>query len=206
MIKSLKPYFKLSLENLKIVNPQADAIFAYLFIASISFISAIAYYGELGYFDSPLCIAGTAPVYVTGSWELAAITSSILALGSWLILKYFPHTGLGASYNAIVSQVLCAFIMHFGGGSGEAHFPFFVFISFLVFYRHWWPIVLACGVIGLHHVFFYVMQAIGMPVVLFSCQSLGILVAHISVALVQTAMLCYIAMLMADELKDSPSI
>jgi len=193
-------------ESLKIVNPKADAIFAYLFIASVPFISGIAYYGELGYFNNEICSIDSQPIYVTGSWELAFFLSSFLSIGSWWISQSLSHTGWGATYNAVVSQVLCALVMHFGGGSGEAHFPFFVFISFLVIYRHWWPIVLACTVIGSHHIFFYVMQNVGLPVILFSCLSFGTLAVHVSVAVVQTAMLCYIAFLMVKELRTSEQL
>jgi diguanylate cyclase (GGDEF)-like protein len=178
-------------------NQQADATFALLFALSTPFVAGLAYLGSHGMFNSRICSVGAVPVVVSGSWLIALVITVPLALGSYLIWRYFSARNYGAIYNALVSQVFCALIMHFGGGSGEAHFPFFIFTSFLLYYRDWKPIAIASVTIGLHHILFYGLQLSGTPVVLFSCLNKATLLGHLAAALVQGAVLSYIAVRMA---------
>jgi len=119
--------------------------------------------------------------------------AGLIALGSVLIWKWRPGQAIGATYNAVGSMVFSALVMHFGGGAGEAHFPFFIFTSFLLYYRAWRPIAYACGVILSHHLGFFTLQGLGVPVVLFSCLDGQTLFIHLAAGLGQCALLGYIA-------------
>jgi PAS domain S-box-containing protein len=175
----------------------ADAIFALLFAATTPFVAWLAYLGGKGTFDSQICQTGATPIVVTGTWQMALAATLALTAGSCLIWSRFSSRGWGATYNAVASMVFAALIMHFGGGSGEAHFPFFVFTSFLIYYRNWRPIAVACCAIALHHFGFFALQGLGSPVVLFACLSSKTLTVHILAAVVQGAMLGFIAERMA---------
>lgn len=176
---------------------EADGIFAVLFLIGIPAVTLLAWWAQMGRFNSQICQIGSAPTVVSGSWQLAFSIAAFVAAGSCWIWYRNAGTGLGANWNAVGSMVFSALIMHFGGGSGEAHFPFFVFISFLIFYRDWRPIALACVVISAHHIAFFALQGMGVPVVLFNCISVGTLVAHLVVAAVQGVVLGFMAEQMA---------
>lgn len=181
---------------------EADGIFFWLFAATTPLVTWVAWVGQSGRFNSAICQAGAAPIIVTGNWWLAMLIATFITAGSLLIWRRYSASGWGASWNAVGSMVLAALIMHFGGGSGEAHFPFFVFTSFLIYYHNWRPIAVACGVIAAHHVAFFVLQGIGVPVVLFACITTGTLTAHLVIAAVQCVMLSFMAERMAQNTKD----
>lgn len=176
---------------------EADGIFALLFLICTPAVTLLAWWAQMGHFNSHICQVGSVPTVVTGNWQLAFSIAAIVAtVSSWIWYRN-ASTRLGANWNAVGSMIFSALIMHFGGGSGEAHFPFFVFASFLIFYRDWRPIALACVVISAHHITFFALQVMGIPVVLFSCISIGTLVAHLAVAAVQGIVLGFMAEHMA---------
>jgi diguanylate cyclase (GGDEF)-like protein/PAS domain S-box-containing protein len=116
-----------------------------------------------------------------------------MAFGSVLIRTHWSGQPLGATYNAVTAMVFSALIMHFGGGSGEAHFPFFIFTSFLLYYRAWRPIAYACAAILAHHLGFFTLQGLQVPVVVFSCLDSITLLIHVGAGLGQCGLLGYIA-------------
>lgn len=172
----------------------ADAIFAGMFVGLTPILGALAYYGASGRFSSAVCsTANGAPAVIVGSWSIALWIAGLAALGSVSIWRYRPGQMLGGLYNAGVAMVFSALIMHFGGGHGEAHFPFFIFISFLLYYRDWRPIAFACAVILSHHLGFFALQGLGLPVVIFACLDSTTLFVHILAGLGQCGLLGYIA-------------
>ena len=124
---------------------------------------------------------------------LALAIAGMTALGSTLIWKFRRGQELGATYNAVASMIFSALVMHFGGGTGEAHFPFFIFLSILLYYRAWRPIAYACAAILFHHFGFFTLQSMGMPVVVFSCLDGTTLLVHTAAGLGQGLLLGYIA-------------
>lgn len=149
-------------------------------------------------FAADVCAANASPVVLSTDWRLALLVSATVTAGSMLIWRWRSISAWGGSYNAIASMVLAALFMHFGGGSGEAHFPFFVLTSFLLYYQNWRPIAIACVTIALHHIGLYGLQSLGIRfLVLFSCPTLGTLATHLLIATIQGVMLSYMAQRLA---------
>lgn len=172
----------------------ADGVFAALFVGLTPTLGFLAYSSTKNPFSSAICSAANgAPFAIVGSWIFALLISGSVALGSMLIWRLRPGRHWGAMYNAAAAMVFSALIMHYGGGSGESHFPFFIFTSFLLYYRAWRPIAFACAVILSHHVGFFALQGAGVPVVVFSCLDGTTLFIHIVAGLGQCTLLGYIA-------------
>ncbi|RQH04990.1 putative bifunctional diguanylate cyclase/phosphodiesterase [Paraburkholderia dinghuensis] len=172
----------------------ADGIFAALFVGLTPVITGLAYFSTRWSITSTICTAAkSVPLIIGGGWPLALMLAGPLALGSVLIWKLRPGQRLGTMYNAVTSMVFSALIMHFGGGAGEAHFPFFIFTSFLLYYRSWRPIGLACAVILAHHLGFFALQSVNVPVVVFHSVDGRTLLVHLAAGVGQCALLGYIA-------------
>ncbi|RZI44804.1 EAL domain-containing protein [Herbaspirillum sp. HC18] len=172
----------------------ADGIFAGMFAGLVPMVAALAWYSANSTINPAVCTAsGGAPTVIGGGWGLALLISGLAALGSAYVWKFWPGQAIGGMYNAVASMIFAALIMHFGGGAGEAHFPFFIFISFLLYYRAWRPIALACAVILTHHAAFFIMQGLGVPVVVFACLNGATLANHFISGLGQCVLLGYIA-------------
>lgn len=172
----------------------ADRIFAVLLAVLAPVVGVVANMSATGAIAPEVCAAGTAgPVPVAGSWPVALLISGLTALGSALIWRMRAGAPIGGIYNAVAAVVFAALLMHFGGGRGEMHLPFFILSSLLLYYRATWPIAIACGMIVSHHLGFFTMQSMGIPVVAFSCLDGNTLLMHLLTVLVQCALLWYIA-------------
>lgn len=80
-------------------------------------------------------------------------------------------------------------------GLVEMHFEIFVVMAFLIYYRDWAIIVTSVGVVAVHHVLFFILQANGADVYIFAegYVTLGILAIHAGFAITEGAVLCVIA-------------
>ena len=130
-----------------------------------------------------------------------------VAVGGWLATQ---HPGalptrlfMGAAY-----MVLSATLIHAGNGMIELHFAIFVMLAFLLIYRDWRPIVVAAGVIAVHHVAFAQGQVSGMPVLLLppddvarysTVQVYGVVLVHAAFVVIETVVLCVLAMRLRKE-------
>ncbi|HYD94602.1 MAG TPA: EAL domain-containing protein [Noviherbaspirillum sp.] len=180
--------------NLQKTRTHADGIFAALFAALTPMVAGLAYYSTSGRIGAAVCSAGGgAPTVIGGGWLLALLAAGLTTLGSAWVWKHRPGRRIGEIYNAVASMVFAALVMHYGGGHGEAHFPFFIFVSFLLYYRSWRPIALACAAILVHHLAFFMLQRAGAPVVVFACIDGATLLSHIAAGLGQCVLLGYIA-------------
>lgn len=178
---------------------QVDAIFACMFVTLTPVIGALAYFVASGRFSPSMCsIDGSALVVIGGSWSIAPWIAGLAALGSALIWRYRPGRMLGRLYNAGVAMLFSALIMHFGGGHGEAYFPFYLFISFLLYYRDWRPIAFACALILAHHLGFFAFQGLDVLPAVFTCLDSTTLLIHIFAGLGQCVLIGYIAARMGE--------
>lgn len=172
----------------------ADKIFAGLFAGLTPVLGLIANMTAAGAIAPAVCATGSVgPVVVSGSWSGAMLIAGLTALGSALVWRFRPGEAIGGIYNAVAAMAFSALFMHFGGGHYATHLPVFIFTSLLLYYRAVWPIAIACSVIVSHHLAFFTMQGLGVPVVAFSCLDGNILLIHILAILGQGALLAYVA-------------
>lgn len=180
--------------SLRQTRTHADKLFAVLFAAMTPALVGLAYFDKTGAASAATCSVATfPPAIMGGNWLAAFLIAGVVACGSVLIWRHRPGETIGGIYNATAAMVFSALFMHFGGGYGEAHLPFFIFTSLLLYYRAIWPIAIACGVIVSHHLGFFTLQGLGVPVVAFSCLDRNALFIHTLAAVGQCSLLGYIA-------------
>lgn len=100
---------------------------------------------------------------------------------------------------AVALMVFCALNIHQAFGMIELHFGIFVLLALLLWYRDWRPIVLGAVVAAVHHVSFNYFQEMGYGVMCFTKPGLGIVAAHATYVVVETVVLCGLAILLRRE-------
>lgn len=174
-------------------NP--DRLMAWILCATVPLVVLLAAITAGDVVSTAYCTQGAVSpeLVITGHWTTALIISSLVSLGSYLLMRSRPGSLVTRLYNGFAVMAMAALFMHFGGGYGEAHFPFFVLLSFLVYYRDWRPIAFACVVITVHHLGFYALESAGWPVIVFSCLDMQVLAIHLAAGASQGLVLGYIA-------------
>ncbi|MDD3354465.1 methyl-accepting chemotaxis protein [Zoogloea sp.] len=168
-------------------HTRIDGLTAFRAKADRLFIATLA-----GHLLLCLIIAG-----ITDRWA-AALTVGVPA---FLVPLMLSRTAQGALVTRIA--VACAFmvfsalLIHQTQGTIEAHFGIFVLLAFLVLYCDWRPLLAAAALIALHHVSFAWLQATGAGVFVFpEVDGIGKVVIHAVYVVVETALLCYMALLL----------
>ena len=94
----------------------------------------------------------------------------------------------------IATMIFSALLIHQAHGMIEMHFSIFVLLAFLLYYRDWLPIVVAAGVIAVHHLAFNYLQAAGAPVYVFnSGTGLNLVLIHAAFVVFEAGLLVYMA-------------
>jgi methyl-accepting chemotaxis protein len=87
-------------------------------------------------------------------------------------------------------------------GMIEMHFGFFVLLAFLLFYRDWVPLVVAVGVVAVHHFAFDFLQRSGAPVWVFAANTgFSIVLIHAAYAIFETGLLIVMAVRLRAEIE-----
>jgi methyl-accepting chemotaxis protein len=87
-------------------------------------------------------------------------------------------------------------------GMIEMHFGVFVLLAFLLFYRDWVPLVVAVGVVAVHHFAFDFLQRSGAPVWVFAANTgFSIVLIHAAYAIFETALLIVMAVRLRAEIE-----
>ena len=97
---------------------------------------------------------------------------------------------------AVALMVFSALHIHQAAGMTEVHFGIFVLLAFLLCYRDWFVIVVAAAVIAVHHFSFNYFQELGYGVRCLSEPGFGKIVVHAAYVIVETGVLCYLAVVM----------
>ena len=100
---------------------------------------------------------------------------------------------------AVALMVMSALHIHQAAGMTEVHFGIFVLLAFLLCYRDWIVIVTAATVIALHHLSFNYLQELGFGVRCLVEPGLGKVVVHAAYVVVETGVLCYLAVVMKGQ-------
>jgi methyl-accepting chemotaxis protein len=91
---------------------------------------------------------------------------------------------------------MVALHIQLGRGTVEFHFGVFVVLALLLIYRDWRPIVLAAGLIAVHHVLFDRLQAGGVGVYCLAAPDFTKVMLHAGYVVVQTGVEVYMALTM----------
>ena len=136
------------------------------------------------------------------------LTSILIALPTLLVTgaaTYFlPGERLTRCIFAAGHMILAACMIQQAQGMIEMHFGIFVLLACLVIYRDWLEILVAAGVIAVHHLVFNFLQAGGYGVWVFAQgASFSLVVLHALYVVVEAAVLIYFARNAAAEAVES---
>jgi methyl-accepting chemotaxis protein len=125
-----------------------------------------------------------------GTWtEAFVIGGPALAMPAFLAWSK-PGSVLTRCAIGAALMIFAALGIHQAHGMLEMHFAVFVLLAFLLIYRDWRPIVVAAGVIAVHHVAFHFLQGAGAKVWGFpTAGSFLIVLVHAAYVVFETALL-----------------
>ena len=147
---------------------------------------------------------GLSSLHDTLKWSL------IVGLPTALIVSTMVYLASGAR---ITRQIVAASLMifaalhiHQAAGMTELHFGIFVLLAFLLCYRDWSVVVVAAGVIAVHHLSFNYMQELGYGVMCLTKPGLGMVFTHAAYVVAETAVLAYLAVMLQRESVQSAEL
>ncbi len=123
-----------------------------------------------------------APWY--GTWLPAILVGVPAALVPIALLRSDPSSGLAKVATGMAAMFFSALYIHQSRGMTEMHFHVFVAMALLLAFRDWRPIVAAAATIAVHHASFAVLQAMSLPVYLYSTRMNPYLLTAIHAAFV----------------------
>ncbi len=119
----------------------------------------------------------------------------------FLIYRLSPGTLATRLAVACAFMIFAALMIQQSHGLTEIHFGIFVLLAFLLYYRDWRPLVVAAGLIAVHHVGFGLMQAnqIGGILLISGNASIAIIVLHAAYVVFEAALLIYMSVILRRE-------
>ena len=133
-----------------------------------------------GFANDGVLLAATVGGLLIGMAFAAAMLSGGKT-GSQVLL---PALGMG----------MVALLIHAARGHAEAHFAVFAFLAVTIVYRHWLPVVVAAGVIAVHHLSFNFFQQWGWGPICFTEPSLGKVLEHAAYVVAEAVILVFLAL------------
>ena len=146
--------------------------------------------------------------FFTGTLPLALA----VALPAWLVplAIYRAAPGSVASRLAIACALMIysALTIQQTQGMTETHFGIFTLLAFLLYYRDWRPIVVAAGLIAVHHVAFGALQYLGTGgvYVLDGEVHVGVIVLHAAYVVFEAGVLIFMAGILQREAVESAMV
>ena len=128
-----------------------------------------------------------------GTWAQALLVGGGTALVLTLLNSLVGGGRLMRCCMAAAFMVMSALHINQSGGVLEMHFGIFVLLAFLVYYRDWLPIVVAAGVIAVHHLSFFALQQQGVGVYVVQQGTWPIIFLHAFYVVLESAILIYLA-------------
>ena len=129
------------------------------------------------------------------TWAEAIIIGGAAAIVPSLIGRIAPGALLSRLAIASSFMIITGLLIHQAHGMIEVHFSVFVLLAFLLYYRDWKPVVMAAGVIAVHHLSFYFMQEMDAPVYIIPETNglLWVILLHAVFVVFETAILVIMA-------------
>ena len=140
---------------------------------------------------------GLSQIYSTW-WEAVYIGLSTAGLVTFLVL-ILPGNALTRSVIGAAFMVMSALHIHQAHGMIEMHFGIFVLLAFLLYYRDWFVILIAAGVIAVHHLTFNFMQEAGFPVYVLTTTGIEIVLIHAGYVVFESIILVTMAVFLKKE-------
>ena len=141
------------------------------------------------------------------TWSEALFIGLPAALVPTLLSRMQPGARITRIAVGIAFMAFSALVIHQAHGMIEMHFGIFVLLAFLLYYRDWLTILVAAGVIAVHHLAFYLFQVWGMGVFLFpEVNGIELVLIHAAYVVFETAILLYMARISHAEALQSAEI
>lgn len=147
---------------------------------------------------------GLAPWYDT--WKMAVLVGGPFALVPTLLMYFSPGSRLTRVVVAAALMMFCALHIQQAMGVTELHFGIFVLLAVLLCYRDWLVIVVAAGVIALHHLTFNYFQQLGYGTICFTEPGFGRVLAHAGYVVAETLALSIIAIWLARDARQAAEL
>lgn len=137
---------------------------------------------------------------IYNTWSEALVIGIPAAALPLFLTYWLPGSRITRVAHGLAFMVFSALLIHQVNGMVELHFSIFVLLAFLLFYRDWLPILLAAGLIAVHHLSFNYLQEAGLGVYIFEFRTgLDIVMIHAGFVVFETALLIYMAIIMQKE-------
>ena len=136
------------------------------------------------------------------SWGQALLVGGGTAVCMSLLYGLIGGQRLYRCAIAAAFMVIAALHINQSQGLLETHFGIFVLLAFLLSYRDWLPIVVAAGVIALHHFAFFALQQQGVGVHVVQQGNWGVIFLHAFYVVLETAILVYLAIQSAAQARE----
>ena len=140
---------------------------------------------------------------MTDTWLEAIILGGLILAFPLFAIKAFPALPLTRYSVGIALQLMTALHIQQASGLTELHFEVFVVLAFLSIYRDSRVVLISTLTVAVHHILFFVLQSGGSSIYIFEegRVTFGILAIHAGFAVVEGALLMYIAKIADKEAK-----
>lgn len=142
------------------------------------------------------------------TWVEAIVIGGATAAALTAIFRLSPGTAISRIAMAAGFMVMTALHIHQAQGMIEIHFGVFVLLALLLYYRDWLPILVAAGVIAVHHVTFFYLQSNGSGLWLLQTTDHGwwVVFLHACYVVVESALLIWLSLDLKREALQSTEI
>lgn len=132
--------------------------------------------------------------------EAALVGIPALLVPLWL-LKTLPFSRLSQHSAALSAMIFAALHIHQLNGLIEVHFEIFILMATLIVFKNGWLFVSAVGLVAIHHLSFFVLQANGAQVFIFDKARLvtTTVIIHAVYAIVEGVVAGFIAKTLYDD-------
>ncbi len=138
------------------------------------------------------------------TWLEALLIGVPAAAMPWVLIKKRGHGALPRMACALAMMIFSALFIHQSRGMTEMHFHVFVGLAMLLLLRDARAIIAAAGLIAVHHVGFAVLQAVSLPIFIYTTEMNFVLltVVHAAFVVAEVAVIAPFAHSMREEWKE----
>jgi methyl-accepting chemotaxis protein len=154
-----------------------------------------------------LWLASFGFAFLDSTWILWAVVGTAISLAGTGIWRMVPGSLASRMVMAVSLMLYAALMIQQAHGLTESHFGIFSLLAYLTFYRDWRPIVVAAGLIAVHHALFYVLQANGLPIYLFQHSHMfSMVLVHAAYVVIEALILVFMATRLKQETAEASTL